>query len=281
MRYIRILLIFIALSSFRSEDDRTVNFPAFREKVPQLPQKENLWIFVLAGQSNMAGRGFVEPKDTIPNDRIISLGEDMTWYYAKEPLHFYEPDLTGLDCGLSFARELLKFVPDNVTIGLIPCAVGGSAVAQWNNDETYRNVTLLTNFTERVDTAQTFGTIKGILWHQGESDAHSDKIPLYKDAIEILFGTFRNIAEDDALPILAGELGAFREPVEVQLQCDSINSIIHESAASDKYRFVISTKDLSHRGDHLHFNSESQREMGVRFADKYAAEVLHETRADE
>jgi len=44
---------------------------------------------------------------------------------------------------------------------------------------------------------------------------------------------------------------------------------------------VISTKDLSHRGDHLHFNSESQREMGVRFADKYAAEVLHETRADE
>ncbi len=274
MKYFSLLLFLIVFSSFQSDDIRKINFPVYREKVSQLPDKEDFWIFVLAGQSNMAGRGFVEPKDTVPDKRILSLGEDKEWYYAKEPLHFYQPDLTGLDCGLSFARELLKYVPDSISIGLIPCAVGGSSVEQWNNDSTHQDVVLLSNFKERVKSAQNQGMIKCILWHQGESDAHSGKIPLYKNGIETLFETFRNIAKNDTLPILVGELGTFREPVEVQLQVDSINSIIHESAAADKCRFVISTNDLTDKGDHLHFDSKSQREMGKRFADKYAEEVL-------
>lgn len=255
------------------EDNRAVNFPIVREKVGEFPQKEKLWIFLLAGQSNMAGRGLVEPQDTISHERIISLGENMEWYYAKEPLHFYEPDRTGLDCGVSFASELLNHIPDDVTIGLVPCAVGGSAISQWNNDEMYRGVKLLTNFTERAEAAQRQGIIKGVLWHQGESDAHSDKIPKYKEEVEKLFSRFRQITENESLPIFVGELGSFMTP-ENQPMCDSINAIIHQSAGTDKYRFVISTKDLEHRGDSLHFNSAAQREMGARFAKTYAREML-------
>ena len=271
MRYLTVLLLLIVFSCQNEQADgnRKLNFPMIREAVEQLPAKENLWLFILAGQSNMAGRGMVEPEDTLSDPRIFSLDQDKKWVYAKEPLHFYEPKLTGLDCGLSFARELQKNIPDSVSIGLIPCAVGGSAVAQWNNDELYRGVKLLTNFRESVAAVQDQGIFKGILWHQGESDAHDDKIPVYKESIEQLFATFREITQNDSLPILVGELGAFREPQEVQDRVDEINAIIHESADHDENRWVISTADLGHKGDKLHFDANAQREMGIRFARRY------------
>ena len=276
MKYLSLVfLVMIAPAcQVQKADNRTLNFPAIREKVDQLPEKEKLWIFILAGQSNMAGRGFVEPVDTVPNKRIFSLDEHKNWVYAKEPLHFYEPNLTGLDCGVSFAKALLKCIPEDISIGLVPCAVGGSAVAQWNNDEVYRGVKLLTNFRERATAVQGQGVIKGILWHQGESDGNSERIPRYREAVEELFKTFRAITKNDELPILVGELGAYMKPKETQENWDSINRIIHESADSDPNRFVISTKDLKHKGDHIHFNSKSQREIGRRFAREYLEKVL-------
>jgi len=36
------------------------------DPVERIPAKENVWVFMLAGQSNMAGRDFVEPQDTLP-----------------------------------------------------------------------------------------------------------------------------------------------------------------------------------------------------------------------
>ena len=108
MKYLVVLLLLIIGISCKTEDKRKINFPLVRERVTEMPRKEKLWIFILAGQSNMAGRGFVEPVDTISKSRIISLDKNREWIYAKEPLHFYEPNLTGLDCGLSFAKELFS-----------------------------------------------------------------------------------------------------------------------------------------------------------------------------
>jgi hypothetical protein len=73
--------------------------------VKNIPDKENLWVFILAGQSNMAGRGTVEAQDTIPSERIFTINKDGEVKIAKEPLHFYEPSMAGLDCGLSFAKR--------------------------------------------------------------------------------------------------------------------------------------------------------------------------------
>lgn len=65
-----------------------VNFPKKIDYVDKFPNPDSLYIFIMAGQSNMAGRGFVEPKDTIPHKRILSIDKSMNWIYAKEPLHF-------------------------------------------------------------------------------------------------------------------------------------------------------------------------------------------------
>ncbi len=265
------LLLIFSLYSFVSgivQDDpsRTRYFPKAEVVIKKLLKKENTWVFILAGQSNMAGRGQVEPQDTVPNPRIFTINKQNQVILAKEPLHFYEPNLTGLDCGLSFGKALIKQVPPNVCILLVPTAVGGSSISQWLGDSTHRQVPLLTNFKEKVATAQKLGTIQGILWHQGESDANAQDIPLYQNRLNQLFKQLRIVTKNKNLPIVAGQLGSFSRDQE---NWQKINDQILTYTKKDKYFQVVRTADFHHKGDSIHFDSEGQRAMGERLAQAY------------
>ena len=246
--------------------ERTTYFPKRIEAMTGIPKKENVWVFIMAGQSNMAGRGIIEPEDTVSNKRILSIDKNGQIIIAKEPLHFYEPERTGLDCGLSFAKALIKKLPDSISILMIPTAVGGSSISQWLNDSLYRNVKLFSNLLAKIEIGKQNGVIKGFLWHQGESDANEKDIPHYKQRLVLLFSKFRTAVGNNEMPVLIGELGSFSEnPANFSL----INKAIREYAAEDKTSRVISTKDLKDKGDHLHFDSKGQRTMGRRFAKEY------------
>lgn len=243
-----------------------MNFPKKTEYPDQVPNSDKVWVFILAGQSNMAGRGFVEPQDTLPNQRILTINSKGELILAKEPLHFYEPDMAGLDCGVSFGQELLKHIPDSVSVMLIPTAVGGSSIDQWLNDLSHRNVQLLFNFRKKTELAQKYGQIKGILWHQGESDSHAKLIPEYKNKLARLFSQFREYSGNENLPVLTGKLGLFSDD---HTNKSLINKVIQQYASEDLNTYVIKTGDFKHRGDKLHFDSSSQRKMGKRFAKQY------------
>jgi hypothetical protein len=164
----------------KQNDDRTEFFPKIEQEPNVIPAKENVWVFILAGQSNMAGRGKVEPIDTIPDSRIFTINKEQELILAKEPIHFYEPTMTGLDCGLSFGKELLKKIPDSISLLIIPTAVGGSSIDQWINDSTYRNVTLLTNFKEKIEIGKKYGSSPYLVDFQIKSSEfeidHQDEI---------------------------------------------------------------------------------------------------------
>ena len=223
------------------------------------------WVFIMAGQSNMAGLARIAAPDTITNSRIFSINEFDELIIAKEPIHFYDPTLSALDCGLSFGHTIIANTPENIDVLLIPTAIGGSNISQWINDETTRDVKLLTNFSEKVDVAKQLGEIKGILWHQGESDASRNGVLNYHDNLVTLFASFRDIIGDQSLPVLIGELGSFSG----NIYWPQINAVINDFSNGDINSSVISTSDLDHRGDSLHFNSSGQRTMGERFALKY------------
>jgi len=266
MRYLFILLLIVLFSCNSKMVERTTYFPTKVEMMSSNENKENTWVFIMAGQSNMAGRGLVEPQDTVFNKRILSINKNGELIVAKEPLHWYEPERTGLDCGYSFAKTLIKNITGNISVLLIPTAVGGSSISQWLNDSLYRNVKLFSNFEEKTEIAKQFGIIKGILWHQGESDANEKDIPLYKQRLGLLFSKFRAIVGNTELPVLIGELGSFSDN---QANFDLINKQVHSYATEDKNSRVISTKDLKDKGDHLHFDSKGQRMIGKRFAEAY------------
>src|SRR6188768_3762054 len=264
--FILLAISFFSSFSHKIVAERTTYFPKRIETMSNSIKKENVWVFIMAGQSNMAGRGVVEPEDTVSDKRILSINKDGEIIIAKEPLHFYEPERTGLDCGLSFAKTLITKIPDSISVLIIPTAVGGSSIRQWLGDSIYREVKLFSNFLAKVEIAKQNGIIKGILWHQGESDANEKDVPLHKERLGLLFSKFRAGIGNNKLPVLLGELGSFSEnPVNFNL----INKAIHEYAAEDKNSSVISTKDLKDKGDNLHFNSNGQRAMGKRFAKAY------------
>lgn len=247
----------------------TANFPKQTVYVDSLPAKENVWVFIMAGQSNMAGRAFVEPQDTISDPQIISINKENRLILAKEPLHFYQPKLTGLDCGMSFARELIPRLDKNTVVLLLPCAVGGSSIDFWLNDSIFNGVHLKSNLREKVELAKKYGTLKGILWHQGESDAFEDKIPVYESKLNELFTFFRKYAGNGFLPIIMGELGTYPVSEKMRTNWNLINEIIHQVANTDKQCSLISTGDLKPKEDNIHFDSPSQRILGQRYADAY------------
>jgi hypothetical protein len=268
--YILLIALFFAVSEafaeIRKEPDQNPSTP-IPANSDSMTAKKNVWVFILAGQSNMAGRGLVETEDTIPNERVFTINPVGEIIPAREPLHWYEPLLTGLDCGLSFGKTLAPHLPDSVTILILPTAVGGSSISQWIGDSTHRNVTLLSNFKEKVALGKANGTIKGILWHQGESDTGSEElIELYQERLKTLFLKFRTEIGNDSLPVLIGELGSFsaNDP-----NWQAVNKQIRAYVATDPHAAIIQTSDFTHKGDFIHFNSEGQRTMGERFALKF------------
>lgn len=247
--YLIIFLLFLACTAEENQ-----NTP------PLQPER---WIFLMAGQSNMAGRAVIESQDTITNPRILTINSIGETILAKEPLHFYEPNLAGLDCGLNFGKVLISHLPENITVLILPTAVGGSSIKQWINNENHRDVKLLDNFIEKVNIGNDSGTIKGIIWHQGERDANNNGIENYPENLIQLFSKFREIVNKPNLPILIGELGAFSNDNQ---NWQRINDIINSYSEIDNNCSVISTSDLQDKGDKIHFNSEAQRTMGERFA---------------
>ncbi|MBZ9728737.1 sialate O-acetylesterase [Salegentibacter sp. JZCK2] len=256
----------IKSDNVNESDKRTQNFPREELKVTVIPEKKNVWVFLLAGQSNMAGRGLVEPQDTIPSKRILTINKNNELIYAKEPLHFYETTATGLDVGLSFGEELIKNIPDSISVLLLPTAVGGSSITQWLNDENFRNVQLFSNFKEKLELGKSYGAIKGIIWHQGESDANKEEIENYEKRLSQLISNFRKNSGNNELTVIIGELGSFSDNNE---QWKEINEQIRAYATTDSLTKVVQTSDLKHKGDKVHFSSESIRILGKRYAKKY------------
>lgn len=50
------------------------------------PAPAQMKLFLLIGQSNMAGRGKVEPQDQVENPHIFMLTKDLKWVPAKVPV---------------------------------------------------------------------------------------------------------------------------------------------------------------------------------------------------
>lgn len=141
-------------------------------------------IFLLAGQSNMSGRGGVErdstgwiywnrvvPPECEPDPSIFRLDANLTWVQAKEPLHegIDAKRINGVGPGMPFAHEVLRLSPDYGTIGLVPCALAGSSIDRWQ-----RGTALYDRLMLRANASvQAGGKIRGILWQQGGTDSES------------------------------------------------------------------------------------------------------------
>jgi hypothetical protein len=228
-------------------------------------QRENFHIYLLMGQSNMAGRGVIEPIDTITDPRVLVLNKDDRWVLAKNPLHFDKP-IAGTGLGLTFGKMMAQ-ANDQVTIGLIPCAKGGSSINQWFPDSLHpaTNSYPYLEMIEKSKKVLPEGTIKGILWHQGESDTQSaEDIASYAEKFITMISLLKSGLNLQTVPIAMGELGVFftqNNPLASEL-----NDVFRQLANQSECIELVTAEGLQHKGDTVHFDSDSYRLLGERYA---------------
>ncbi|MHA7110304.1 sialate O-acetylesterase [Sunxiuqinia elliptica] len=243
-------------------------------------QANNEWhIFILMGQSNMAGYGELLPEDTIPVDGIFHIPTvcegEYVWKNSAHPLHNrLKSDRFGL--GLPFAKAYLE-KHLGVNVALIPVAWGGAGI-----DRLKKGTDIYNDAFAKAKFAQKKGKIKGILWHQGESDTVTEELAEgYEGKLHQLIADLRTDLNTPALPFIVGNLAEFygtneehNAPARVN-RINQVKSVLRSLPGKvENTGFVESTGCTSIDHHNVHFDRNSYILLGNRYEEKYE-EIVH------
>ncbi len=257
----------------------------------------NFYIYICFGQSNMEGNAQPESIDKTGIDKRFRLLATCNfsspsrtmgkWYVATPPLVSPAGGLGPTDY---FGRMMCENLPEDIRIGVIPVAMGGSPIEMFDKDKYKQKLqqnpnewwaTLAKNhyggnpygrIIEMAKKAQEVGVIKGILLHQGCSNCGDPNWPnmvkkIYNDMLKDL-----NLGAD-SVPLFVGEVeykgaGTNNESGA----CASHNSVVAKIPSVIPTGHVISAEGCpGNNADPWHFSALGYRILGSR----YAAEGLY------
>lgn len=211
----------------------------------------------------MAGRGRIAEQDKRPHPRVLTLSKDLQWKPAVAPLHFDKPGIVGVGIGRAFGRGVAEANPD-ITVGLIPCGVGGSPIDSWVEGAFYKPTRShpWDDAIKRARRALQSGELKGILWHQGESDSKPGLAETYEKKLHHLIAQLRTELDAKNVPFIAGQMGQFApwskaKKVVDQAQRDLVGKVRNTA--------FVRSDGLKHKGDRVHFDAAGFRELGRRY----------------
>ncbi|MBE7021360.1 MAG: hypothetical protein E7411_08030 [Ruminococcaceae bacterium] len=249
------------------EEEIKLSAPVVSESIPYSKEKFHIYLFI--GQSNMNGRDNIPNSERVILKDVFLLNKEGKWEYAQ-PYPFGtkysdyqgynryssvdEGTKNGLNSASSFARAVTDNIPDDIGIGIISNARGGTSIEKWQKGS---GEGLYEEAVRRTKEAISMGgTLKGILWLQGESCAKKEG---YLDKLNQMVTDMRNdIGGIDDVPFIASEIIQSRPEGNV-----TIRKISEKIKASD-YVSSVGTNTI----DGLHYDAESQQLIGVRFAEK-------------
>ena len=207
----------------------------------------------------MAGRGKIALEDKVAVPRVLMLNKGNEWVSAVDPIHF-DKTIAGVSLGRTFGLEMAKTNKD-VKVGLIPCAVGGTPIRRWQQNGDLYKAAL-----KRAKIAQKDGVIKGILWHQGESDSGKEETAkIYEAQLHAMITAWRKDLGRDNIPVVVGEMGRFFKRAKFK---HVVDAALKALPGKVKHAAWVSAEGLEHKGDVVHFNAPGYREFGKRYAAK-------------
>lgn len=235
-------------------------------------------LFILFGQSNMSGLSPM-PKDPWPIDENVTfmvqfdcsrLGQTKDeWLPAQPPLHGCQWATNGLGLGLAdfFGVSLAEAWPE-ARIGLIPNAIPGVTIDVFmKGGATYQGLpdgytSAYTLMVDRVKEAQKVGRVRAILFHQGESDWNKGFADTWLGKVATVVADLRaDLGLTEAVPFIAGEIPPEGNYDGINVEVAKIPDTIPNSA-------VVSAQG-THVHDVAHFDAESARLMGERYAETF------------
>ncbi|QNK63500.1 sialate O-acetylesterase [Pedobacter sp. PAMC26386] len=216
--------------------------------------------FLMLGQSNMAGRGYLSDVKQIYDEKIKMLVNGR-WQTMTEPINFDRPT-SGIGLAASFAGAW-RLKNDQEEIGLIPCADGGTSLDDWAVGGV-----LFENAVFQAKLALRSSKLSGILWHQGENDSFGGFSTLYYDKLSIIVDAFRLELEVQDIPFIAGGLGDFLSGGRYGkyfTEYNQVNYALQKFAETKPNCYFVTANGLTANEDGLHFDAVSQRRFGIRY----------------
>lgn len=255
-------------------------------------------VWILAGQSNMEGVGNLvhAPK---PHPRVRAFFMRDEWGRAEEKLHYLceavdkvhneygdEPGrppkselekgranlVKGTSPGLAFGLDMYRRT--RVPQGLVPCAHGGTSMAQWSPELRAQGGSSLYGAMMRRY-AKLAQPLAGILWYQGESDANADAATVYTDTMIELVAATRRDMELPRLPWVIVQLGC-HAATEDDVSWNSIQEQQRRLPEKVRYLDVAPAVDLE-LDDGIHIGGKGQQILGRRLA-RVADRLVHGAR---
>lgn len=227
-------------------------------------EKEIIHSFLMIGQSNMAGRGKLDSVPMIENKDCFMLRMGR-WQAMREPVNpdrsIYQGTFrSGVSLGPSFADQLAKQY--GWQVGLIPCADGGTQIHEWMPGEI-----LFDHAVFMAKLAMRTSKLSGILWHQGESDCLDEKdLAAHKEKFLTMARAMRRELGAEDIPFIVGEISDLITVGKIGTKAAQMNSQYREALKELPMSAMVSAEGLTLLSDNLHFNAQSQREFGLRYA---------------
>jgi len=251
-------------------------------KAVSVADMERTEIYILAGQSNMSGRGaLVELPAFLNANRTRIFTNSWRWVTGYEPSD--DPagqlDQVSRDCAEDMASAAMSFADTMAslrvrsTIGLVPCAKGGSSISQWVKSAS--RDTLYGSMISRAKAASFYGEIKGLIWFQGEAEAMGgDRDIAGWSASFLRFA--KDVREDLSAPNLkfvVTELGPCPDETKYPLWRDMQSQQRSLDGKLSGAVSCVSAADLNGKlNDAIHLDTPSLVVLGQRYA--YAIDNL-------
>lgn len=220
-------------------------------------------LFVLLGQSNMAGRAPITTPEFEVLPKVFLLNDTGAFVPARNPLNLFsnirkETYRQRLGPGYSFARAVSRAYPQD-SIYLVLNARGGTSIAHFMKGAASgffeQTLDRIEQAVEQVPDA----SLEAVLWHQGESDR--DHPTTYLPSLHQLMVDYREALGAPELPFICGQLGWWN---------DRYAGIRKEIARVEElpHAYLVSSDQLTSFDPH-HFDNPSQRRLGLRYARTY------------
>lgn len=247
-------------------------------------QDPNFHIYLCFGQSNMEGQGPIESQDRNPAvDPRFQVMQAVNctnqpagkWRTASAPIARCNTNIGPTDY---FGRTMVANLPTNIKVGVVHVSVAGCKIELFDKatyasyaageQQWMKNIIAeyggnpYAKLIELAKLAQKDGVIKGILLHQGESNAGDQQWPnkvkkVYNDMLTDLGLTAANV------PLLAGQVVDAAQGG----QTAGMNTIINSLPNTIPTAHVISSAGCTDQSDNLHFTTAGYRLLGKRYAD--------------
>ena len=222
-------------------------------------------LFMLTGQSNMAGYGRDMAYDP-PQLGVHLYGNNGKWSIATHPLNdstdTIYPENTEYPSGtspmLAFARQIQKAL--NVPVGLVQASLGGSGLWQWDLEE---DGTLTRGMLRRLDAVDKVGAV---VWYQGCSDVGPDRAGTYLMRFERTVRQWRERLGD--VPVLTVHLNRWLGTEEMLGGWGLVREAQRQAARTIPGVYVVPATDLP-ISDGIHNSSGGNVMLGERMASVY------------